>query len=86
MNTDFAQYDMIFNALTILIMLMGTVPIYFAPALIAVMRGHRNMLEIWLWNFLSGWTVIGWFIVLYWSCTSDYTTEEEEYLHDQEEF
>lgn len=41
--------------------------IHFLPTIIAVVRGARNAVGIFLVNLLLSWTVIGWFIALIWS-------------------
>lgn len=44
---------------------------YFAPALIAVWRNHRNGMSIFLTNLFFGWTVLGWLIALIWSASAN---------------
>ncbi len=43
--------------------------IYFAPALIAVIRGHLSSVAILVLNVALGWTLLGWFVALIWSFT-----------------
>lgn len=43
---------------------------YFAPTVVAMVRGHHNAFAIFLTNLLLGWSVIGWIIALIWSFTS----------------
>ena len=43
---------------------------YFLPWAIAETRGTSNSLVIGLVNFLLGWTIIGWVVVLVMACTS----------------
>jgi hypothetical protein len=42
---------------------------YFMPTLVALLRDKRGAGGVALVNFLLGWTVIGWFVALIWSCT-----------------
>ncbi len=44
--------------------------LYFAPTVVAMVRGHHNAFAIFLTNLLLGWSVIGWFIALIWSFTA----------------
>ena len=44
--------------------------VHFLPAVIAIIRGHHNVVAIILVNILFGWTFIGWGIALIWSFTS----------------
>ena len=46
--------------------------LYFLPTLNAILKGSkcRNKEAIFFANLFFGWTVIGWFIVLVWSCTN----------------
>jgi hypothetical protein len=41
--------------------------VYFAPSIIAAGRRHPNVLAIFLIDFLTGWTVVGWIAALVWS-------------------
>jgi hypothetical protein len=43
---------------------------YFAPTLIAMLRGHHNSAAIFALNALLGWTVIGWLGAFIWSLTA----------------
>ncbi len=40
-------------------------PVYFLPAFIAAKREHPKRRKLLLWNFLAGWTGIGWVLVLF---------------------
>lgn len=42
---------------------------YFAPFLIAAMRGHRQAAAIGALNLLLGWTMLGWVAAFVWSLT-----------------
>lgn len=44
--------------------------VYFAPAIVADSRGHKNKLAIGILNLLLGWTVLGWIGALVWAFTS----------------
>jgi len=41
--------------------------IYFLPTWIALLRHHINSLAIFIVNFLTGWSLIGWVIALVWA-------------------
>lgn len=43
---------------------------YFAPAVIAFARRHRDRLAIFAVNLLAGWTVIGWIVACVWALTN----------------
>jgi hypothetical protein len=43
--------------------------LYFAPAIIATKRGHKQQNSIALTNLFFGWTVLGWLICLIWSAS-----------------
>ena len=43
---------------------------YFAPTLIALLRGHPNMAPIIVVNFFLGWTLVGWVVALAWAFTA----------------
>jgi heme/copper-type cytochrome/quinol oxidase subunit 2 len=38
------------------------------PALIALFRECENRHAIVFFNFLSGWTIVGWIVTFIWSC------------------
>ncbi len=40
---------------------------YFAPAVIALLRNHRQRTAIFVLNLFGGWTGFGWLIALVWS-------------------
>jgi Superinfection immunity protein len=42
-------------------------PIYFAPSVIAIRRGHPNVAPIVVINVLLGWTLVGYVAALAWS-------------------
>ena len=44
--------------------------LYFAPTLIAMMRGHHNSVAIFILNALFGWTVFAWIVAFVWSLTA----------------
>ncbi len=41
--------------------------LYLLPSLISFLRRNKNYLAIFLFNFLLGWTGIGWVVALVWS-------------------
>lgn len=45
--------------------------LYFLPFILALARGKRDVLGIFLLNFFLGWTVIGWIVALIWAVKQD---------------
>lgn len=45
--------------------------LYFLPSLIALVRGKRDTLAIFLLNLFLGWSVIGWIVALVWAAKND---------------
>jgi len=41
--------------------------LYFLPTIIAAVRGNINILAIFLLNFFTGWTFVGWIASLIWA-------------------
>jgi hypothetical protein len=41
--------------------------IYFLPSIIAIFNDHKNFVVIFILNFLTGWTGVGWLITLLWA-------------------
>jgi len=48
----------------------GTV-MYFLPSIIALAKGKRDLLAIFLLNLFLGWSVIGWVVALVWAVKHD---------------
>jgi len=44
---------------------------YFLPSIIALARGKRDLLAIFLLNLFLGWSVIGWIVALVWAAKND---------------
>lgn len=44
---------------------------YFLPSIIALVRGKRDTLAIFLLNLFLGWSVIGWVVALVWAAKND---------------
>ncbi len=43
--------------------------LYFLPAIIAMVRNHRQVIPIAIINFFFGWTFLGWVVCLAWSAS-----------------
>ena len=43
---------------------------YFTPAIVAMMRSHRQTLAIVLLNVFLGWTIVGWVVALVWAAAN----------------
>ncbi|MFH1662731.1 MAG: superinfection immunity protein [Chloroflexota bacterium] len=61
--------DFYFSGFVGIIVFIISLAFYFLPTIIALIRGHRNALAIFLLNFFLGWTFIGWVVSLVWSVT-----------------
>lgn len=44
---------------------------YFLPSIIAAARSKRDLLSIFILNFLLGWTALGWMVALIWALKAD---------------
>jgi hypothetical protein len=44
---------------------------YFLPSIIALVRGKRDILAVFLLNLFLGWSVIGWVVALIWAAKHD---------------
>jgi Superinfection immunity protein len=44
---------------------------YFLPSIIAAARSKRDLVSIFVLNFLLGWTAIGWIVALVWALKVD---------------
>jgi hypothetical protein len=43
---------------------------YFVPTIVAIKRGHPQVVAIIVTNILLGWTFLGWVVALIWSVTA----------------
>jgi hypothetical protein len=60
-----------------LILLILCVFVYFLPVLQARSKGHLDIGSIAVINIFFGWTVIGWFVALIWSCSGNTRTNRQ---------
>ena len=51
---------------------------YIVPFMIAAGRDHDSTVPILLVNLFLGWTVIGWFAVLFWALLTPPRMEEQQ--------
>lgn len=40
---------------------------YFLPVMVAIYRKHNNVVPILIFNFIFGWTGLGWLLALIWA-------------------
>ncbi len=45
---------------------LGGLVVYFIPSVVAIILRRKDWPGMLLFNFLIGWTVMGWFLVLNW--------------------
>lgn len=62
-------FEFYFGGFIGIILFILSLALYFLPTIIALLRGHRNSLAIFLLNFFLGWTFFGWVVALVWSAT-----------------
>lgn len=60
----------------ILLVIIG-VGVYFLPTFVAENRNTHNRGGVLLLNFLTGWTLIGWFVALVMACGSRTVTADK---------
>ena len=53
------------------LLMVLAVALYFMPTFIAGYRHHNSFVLIVLLNVLFGWTMLGWVLLLVWSCLGD---------------
>ena len=56
--------------LCVIVSVVAGLVVYFAPVLVALLRGHPNMAPIMIVNFFLGWSLIGWVVALSWAFTA----------------
>jgi hypothetical protein len=60
-----------FGGLMLALIVMLGLATYFLPTFVAMFRGHRQVLAIFMLNFLGGWLLLGWIGAIVWACTED---------------
>lgn len=58
------------GVVSLVLLLVLCVAVYFLPSIIAKARHHHNQTPIVLVNLFFGWTAIGWIVALIWAFTS----------------
>lgn len=54
-----------------LFFILAGLAIYFAPAIVAAKRDHKNFGSIMALNFFLGWTFLGWVVALVWALSDN---------------
>jgi ABC-type transport system involved in cytochrome c biogenesis permease component len=67
--------------ITLTLLLVLIVP-YFAPAIVAFVRGHQQKWAIFALDLFLGWTFLGWVGALVWSLTKVETRIDRRRLED----
>ena len=57
--------------------------LYFLPSFIAASRKHNNFTPIFIINFFTGFTLIGWFVALVWSFTDNVKKDNKAQNKDE---
>ena len=52
--------------------------LYFLPTIIATRRNHKNMVSLFLFNLLLGWTFLGWVAALIWSFSAQESVSQPQ--------
>lgn len=60
------HFDVFPGIIIIMFILIG-LAVYFLPTIIAMSQHHVNALAIFIVDFLTGWSLVGWVIALVWA-------------------
>jgi hypothetical protein len=60
-------FGVVFACVVIILIVSFSLGLYFLPTLIALSMHHHHVLPIFLLNFFTGWSGIGWIGSLIWS-------------------
>lgn len=69
--------------LTLLILALVGLFIYFLPSVVAVNRDHNNAAPIFILNLFLGWTFLGWVIALVWAFTDNVAKRVDVPVNDE---
>ncbi len=58
------------------IVLIISVALYFIPFIIAIIRGIKNSMSVFFLNFFLGWTIIGFFVLIFYASLTNVKSNE----------
>ena len=58
------------------IVLIISVALYFIPFIIAIIRGIKNSMSVFFLNLFLGWTVIGFFVLIFYASLTNVKSNE----------
>ncbi|NTW84185.1 MAG: superinfection immunity protein [Chlorobiaceae bacterium] len=50
------------------VLFFSAIIMYFLPTIVAMLRDHRQKLQVFILNLLAGWTFVGWIVAIVWAC------------------
>ncbi len=56
---------------TIIAIIVAALIVYLLPAIIVLIRGHRNRSALIRYNIFGGWMIFPWFITMVWATYND---------------
>jgi hypothetical protein len=70
--------------IAVILGVLFTIPVYFTPTIIAIVRKTENIVAIILVNILAGWTFIGWVASLVWAIVDNKKPEPHETVENSQ--
>jgi hypothetical protein len=58
---------LVLEARAVMSFILFLIVLYWLPTLIAIVRQTHSALGVAMLNFFLGWTVVGWFLALFWA-------------------
>ena len=58
------------------IVLIISAALYFIPFIIAILRGIKNSMSVFFLNLFLGWTVIGFFVLIFYASLTNVKSNE----------
>ena len=58
------------------IILIISAALYFIPFIIAILRGIKNSMSVFFLNLFLGWTVIGFFVLIFYASLTNVKSNE----------
>ena len=58
------------------IVLIISAALYFIPFIIAIIRGIKNSMSVFFLNLFLGWTVIGFFVLIFYASLTNVKSNE----------
>ena len=65
------------------LVLIISIGLYFIPFIIALIRGIKNLISVFFLNLFLGWTIIGFFVLIFYASLTNVKSRFSRIIHSQ---